>query len=205
MSRTIPYTIESLAVEFNREPEEIKLAMDLFIQLEMMEYTKEGVYIVKNFAKHQNIKINEKVKEVAEKVQEKNEVNKEKDIPRESILEVQVTESKLSEKEQHNIKSENYTNAKIEASLPDKDEVNKTELEEHKGFQQDCAEPLSMKKHIGKKAEKKKMKNSVISCEEEDDDESICRLTEGEYVLGEGETIVRSFTLCDDKIIEITN
>ena len=43
-----------------RETEEIKLAMDLLIQLEMMEYTKEGVYIVKNFAKHQNIKIKEK-------------------------------------------------------------------------------------------------------------------------------------------------
>jgi predicted phage replisome organizer len=193
MSRTIPYTIESLAVEFNREPEEIKLAMNLLIQLEMMEYTIEGVYIVKNFAKHQNIKIKEKDKDVG-KVQEKEDVNKQEDIGDNSKYEEQVTESKVLEKEQHNINSENYTNAIVEENLSNKQEVNRTE-------------PLSIQKHIGKKlVSKKKMKNSVVSREEEDDDdEQICRLTEGEYVLGEGETLMRSFTFSDDEIIEIIN
>ena len=203
MSRTIPYTIESLAVEFNREPEEIKLAMDLLIKLEMMEYTKEEVYIVKNFAKHQNIKIKEKDKEVVEKVQEKKEANKEKDIPKESIVEEQVAESKIPEKERHNIKSENCTNIEVEESLSNKQEVNRTELEDSKGGHQMSAEPLSMEENVGKKAEKKKMKSSVISREEDEDEELICTMTDGEYVLGESETIVRSFSFCDDKIINI--
>ena len=191
MSRTIPYTIESLAIEFNREPEEIKLAMDLLIQLEMMEYTKEGVYRVKNFAKHQNIKIKEKDKEVVEKVEEK----KEKDIPQESKDEEQVTESKVSEKEQHNIKSENHTNMKVEENFSSKQEFNRTEPEDSKGLQQVSNGPISMEEHIGKKAEKKKMKNSVVSCEE--DEEPIVTMIEGEFVLGEDETIIRSFHFSD--------
>ena len=202
MSRTIPYTIESLAVEFNREPEEIKLAMDLLIQLEMMEYTKEGVYIVKNFAKHQNIKIKEKDKEVVEKVQEKKEVNKEKDIPKESMVEEQVEESEMPEKERHNIKSENCTNIEVGERLTNKQEVNRTELEDRKDLQQVNAELLPMEEHIGKKAEKKKRENSVISREEEED-EPICTMIEGEYVLGEDETIISSFSFCDDKIINL--
>lgn len=62
--------------------------MELLIQLEMMEYTKEGVYIVKNFAKDQNIKIKGKDKEVVRIVQEKVEENKEKYIqsPLNSVL-----------------------------------------------------------------------------------------------------------------------
>ena len=65
------------------------------------------------------------------------------------------------------------------------------------------AEPLSMEENVGKKAEKKKMKSSVISREEDEDEELICTMTDGEYVLGESETIVRSFSFCDDKIINI--
>ena len=56
LSRSIPYTIETLAIEFNRDLAQIKLALDLFIELEMIELTEDKVYRVKNFAKHQNIK-----------------------------------------------------------------------------------------------------------------------------------------------------
>jgi phage replisome organizer, putative, N-terminal region len=205
MSRTIPYTIDSLAIEFNRESEEIKLAMDLLIQLEMMEYTKDGVYIVKNFVKHQNIKIKEKDKdkEAVGKVKDKVEENKEEYIQKESKDEEQVTESKVQEKEQHNIKSENYTNTKVRKNLSNNQDVNVTEPKESKCLKQVGTEPLSIQKHIGKKAEKKKMENSFISQEDDDDDDvEICSLTEGEYVLGEGETLLRSFTFCDDEIID---
>ncbi|WP_160690908.1 phage replisome organizer N-terminal domain-containing protein [Clostridium sp. C2-6-12] len=206
MSRTIPYTIESLAVEFNREPEEIKLAMDLLIQLEMMEYKKEGVYIVKNFAKHQNIKIKEKDKEVVVKVQDKLEENKEEYIQKESKDEEQVTEIKEQEKEQHNINNENYTNAKIWDNLSNKQDTNVTEAQESKSLQKVSAESLSIQKHIGKKVGRKKMKNLAIICEEDDDnDEQICSFTEGEYVLGENETLIRSLTFCGDEIIENIN
>ena len=62
MSRNIPYTIETLAIEFSRDKEQVKLALDVFMELEMIEVTEDGVYRVKNFVKHQNIKVKEKVK-----------------------------------------------------------------------------------------------------------------------------------------------
>jgi len=62
MSRNIRYTVETLAIEFNREVEQIQLALDVLIELEMMECTDDKVYRVKNFNKHQNIKVKEKIK-----------------------------------------------------------------------------------------------------------------------------------------------
>jgi predicted phage replisome organizer len=60
LSKNIPYTIETLAIEFNREASQIKLALELFIELQMIELIQANVYKVKNFAKHQNIKVKEK-------------------------------------------------------------------------------------------------------------------------------------------------
>jgi predicted phage replisome organizer len=60
LSENMPYTIETLAIEFNRDPSQIKLALELFIELQMLELTEAKVYTVKNFAKHQNIKRREK-------------------------------------------------------------------------------------------------------------------------------------------------
>ncbi|GKU27850.1 phage replisome organizer N-terminal domain-containing protein [Clostridium folliculivorans] len=60
LSRTIPYTIETLAIEFNRDIAQVKLALETFIQLEMVEFTENKIYKVKNFVKHQNIKVKEK-------------------------------------------------------------------------------------------------------------------------------------------------
>ena len=60
LSKNIPYTIETLAIEFNRDMDQIELALNVLIELEMIELTEENIYRVKNFAKHQNIKIKEK-------------------------------------------------------------------------------------------------------------------------------------------------
>ena len=62
MSKNLPYTIETLAIEFNRDIDQVKLALDVFIELEMIELTEDNIYRVKNFAKHQNIKVKEKIK-----------------------------------------------------------------------------------------------------------------------------------------------
>ncbi|WP_252217562.1 phage replisome organizer N-terminal domain-containing protein [Clostridium sp. VAP41] len=71
MSKSIPYSIETLAIEFNRDVSKIELALNVFKDLEMIELSKDNVYRVKNFAKHQNIKIKEKV----EKLDDKGEFN----------------------------------------------------------------------------------------------------------------------------------
>ena len=59
-SKNIPYTIETLAIEFNRDTAQIKLALELLIELEMVELNEDKIYRVKNFAKHQGIKVKEK-------------------------------------------------------------------------------------------------------------------------------------------------
>ncbi len=69
LSKNIPYTIETLAIELNREVDQVRLALDTLMELEMVEFTEENIYRVKNFAKHQNIKVKEKV-EVKEKINE---------------------------------------------------------------------------------------------------------------------------------------
>jgi len=61
LSKNIPYTVETLAIEFNRSAIEVQLALKTFEDLEMVEFTADNVYEIKNFAKHQNIKVEEKV------------------------------------------------------------------------------------------------------------------------------------------------
>ena len=58
-SKTIPYTIETLAIEFNRDATNVKSALELLRELEMIELSGGKVYRVKNFAKHQGIKVKE--------------------------------------------------------------------------------------------------------------------------------------------------
>lgn len=60
MSRNIPYTVETLSIEFNRDISEVKSALDVLMNLEMIEIVDNNIYKVKNFVKHQNIKVKEK-------------------------------------------------------------------------------------------------------------------------------------------------
>ncbi|WP_105177320.1 phage replisome organizer N-terminal domain-containing protein [Clostridium cagae] len=60
LSKSIPYTIETLALEFNRSAKMVEIALKAFMDLEMVELTKDNVYRVRNFAKHQNIKSKKK-------------------------------------------------------------------------------------------------------------------------------------------------
>nr|WP_286676259.1 phage replisome organizer N-terminal domain-containing protein [Clostridium sp. ZBS17] len=60
LSKNIPYTMETLALEFNRSAKMVEIALKVFMDLEMVELTKDSVYRVRNFAKHQNIKSKKK-------------------------------------------------------------------------------------------------------------------------------------------------
>ncbi|NFR85894.1 MULTISPECIES: phage replisome organizer N-terminal domain-containing protein [unclassified Clostridium] len=60
LSKNISYTIETLALEFNRSAKMVEIALKVFMDLEMVELTKDSVYRVRNFAKHQNIKSKKK-------------------------------------------------------------------------------------------------------------------------------------------------
>ena len=52
----IPYTIKTLAIELNRKIEEIKLALKILKKLEMIEFTEDKVFKIKNWEKHQMLK-----------------------------------------------------------------------------------------------------------------------------------------------------
>ena len=69
LSSTKPYTVETLAIEFNREESEVSLALNVLIELEMMNLSDNNVITVKNFAKHQGIK-NKDVKDKTAKKEE---------------------------------------------------------------------------------------------------------------------------------------
>ena len=105
MSKNIPYTIETLAIEFNRGIDQIKLALDVLIELEMIELTQGNIYRVKNFAKHQNIKVKEKIKS---KDKEENINNKEVQVNENFKDEIHdnednQSENKISQNEVENI------------------------------------------------------------------------------------------------------
>lgn len=57
----IPYTIETIAIEFNRNIIQVELALNALIDLEMVEFAHDKIHKVKNFAKHENIKTKENV------------------------------------------------------------------------------------------------------------------------------------------------
>ena len=93
MSKNIPYTVETLAIEFNRGTYQVKLALDVLMELEMIELTRNNVYRVKNFAKHQNIKVKEERKS---NDKEGNIKNNEVLVKENSLNEVAVDSEKVS-------------------------------------------------------------------------------------------------------------
>ena len=90
LSKNIPYTIETLAIEFNRDIEQVKLALDVFIELEMVELIEGNIYRVKNFAKHQNIKVKEKIK-----VTDDEEIIKNKEVNLKGNLESEIDNNEV--------------------------------------------------------------------------------------------------------------
>lgn len=62
INENMPYTMKTLAIEFDRAFEDVKLAFKVLKKLEMIEVTQDRIFRVKNWAKHQNIDELEKLK-----------------------------------------------------------------------------------------------------------------------------------------------
>ncbi|WP_242984791.1 phage replisome organizer N-terminal domain-containing protein [Clostridium beijerinckii] len=120
MSRNIPYTVETLSIEFNREISEVKAALDVLMNLEMIEIVDNNIYKVKNFVKHQNIK-----------VKEKNEiVKKYSEIDHSKSSKIEATEEELKningiEIESNSEIAENLRNSKIDRDIETPESLNK--------------------------------------------------------------------------------
>lgn len=55
-----PYTLKTLAIEFNRPFEKVKVAIKVLRKLQMIEFTEDKFYRVKNWTKYQNVDALEK-------------------------------------------------------------------------------------------------------------------------------------------------
>lgn len=110
LSEKVPYTMEMLSIIFNRPIEQIKEALKVLVDLEMIEIDEKNFIKISNWEKHQNIegleKIREQTRKRVEKYREQNKCN------------ADVTEQNKSE-------IENEIESKIEI---DKDTEKKNEI-----------------------------------------------------------------------------
>ena len=193
LSKNIPYTIETLAIEFNRDIAQIKLSLDVFIKLDMVEITEEKIYRVKNFAKHQNIKVKEeikakdkveeiKIKEAVEKEVSKNKINDNKNAE---------TENKISQNDTSVVKIDDRSN--LEASSSSIKKVDNISTENNNNKSQDNLLMLLDPK-IDKKANKNKKRGKSAAINDEEnalDNEIVCFCDpDKEKPLEEGESLI---------------
>ncbi len=136
----------------------------------MIEITEDKIYRVKNFAKHQNIKVKEKG--ISE--------NKEDDV---KSIEVQANDnSKVATNEDAGKESDNKIS---ENEAEDLEEVNGGKLQDN--------DLIILETKKSKKNDKKKKRDKapdIDIIDEEFEDNSICYLTDGVRPLGDGESTI---------------
>ncbi|MBY7026645.1 hypothetical protein FDC27_05735 [Clostridium botulinum] len=172
LSKSIPYTIETLALEFNRSAKKVEIALKAFMDLEMIELTKDNIYRVRNFAKHQNIKSKNK-EDSNDKKEECNDKSKnvhnnldniESDVNIESIN----VRDNINKKDNIEIQNKDILDkinlnkaSATENFLNNKSDVkNKIELKDKSDLD---AEFVFSKANDNKKRSKPKMKNKKVS------------------------------------------
>lgn len=75
VTKGMPYTIEILAVEFNRNCEQIESAITVFIDLNMISKDSKGVFKINNWCKYQDISRKNKKNQEKEKIPNLNKDN----------------------------------------------------------------------------------------------------------------------------------
>lgn len=128
----MPYTDEMLAVIFNKPLNTVRLALDTFTKLGMIDVDSKGIYLL-NFDRHQSLDKLEKIKEQTRaRVQKHREKAKQialvedvtlhvtqcnatdKDIDKDIDIEIdKEIEKKKKEKKKDNIKKEYFSNSKV--------------------------------------------------------------------------------------------
>jgi len=203
LSKNIPYTIETLAIEFNRGAYQVKLALDVLIELEMIELADNNVYRVKNFAKHQNIKVKEKIKSN----------DNEEDIKNEEVLLKEKLENEIYDDEDNKYKNKINQNEVENVRNNDGSDLESTPIEIKRVDNRMSADkinhnsqdniPILLEGKRKKKTNKRKKKDirlddgidlSADSINEETEDNPMVWLSDGERSLGEGENVIGYWT-----------
>ena len=200
MSKNIPYTIETLAIEFNRDTYQIKLALDVLMELEMIELTEDNIYRVKNFAKHQNIKVKEKIK--AEDKQEdvdKERSNEEAQVKKDSKNEIYDNEDKEQESEISQKKAENiinHDNSNLEIIPKDinqiDDHVSSEKIDYNMSNKKNSPDktPIILEVKKNNRGKKKNISLNIVDEEIDKNEMFYFYNTNEERPLGEGESVV---------------
>lgn len=192
LSKNIPYTAETLAIEFNRDTHQVKLVLEVLIELEMIELNEDNIYVVKNFAKYQNIKVKEK-----NKSDERNDIK---------VKEIKKEENSKSETLFREYKKAVEIEIKIEAESVQNNDIGNIEItnkdikgidmnvggEENNDNSQNTS-TVQVEKKKNKRQNKNKKKGIGISSIDEND---IVNFYEGEKErpLMQGESFVKKFT-----------
>ncbi|WP_243128274.1 phage replisome organizer N-terminal domain-containing protein [Clostridium chromiireducens] len=207
LSKTIPYSLETLAIEFNRDINQVKLALNILMELEMLEFIEGKIYKVKNFAKHQNIKVKEKDKIINQESSSKsNETQIKEDFKGETK---DISRNIVDEESKGKILNELIITNNHEA-VEKKDEITEDlkvtnmeicKTEDNMSFNKDKnrsenSKPIILEVNRSNCVKKKKKKDSssdIFELFEEKDDNFISNFSEGEYKLNPGECILTSF------------
>jgi predicted phage replisome organizer len=207
MSRTIPYTVETLSIEFNRGIEEVKLALDLLMELEIVELTEDFVYRVKNFVKHQNINVkeknitkdNDKGAELKKKEVQGEEVSKNQSFVKEVENEESVKEqkqfeketiTKINENESKNVKEEEIAYLEINQKVMSNFDYNITKEKVDNNPRGDI--PVFLEVKSNKMRNKNNMEEEEVDFYfEENDENPIYEFRDDEIPLSEKEFIMR--------------
>ena len=202
MSRNLPHTIETLAIEFNRSEEQIKLALEVFIELEMLELIDGRSYRVKNFVKHQNIKVKEKIKSEDKENELKNTKAVTKEASPSEIYSNEVKKLDTEDKESERNEDEKETTS-IKNDDKGNQEIINTEINNGNNMSSEIIDnsfkdniPISLETSKNKKGKGKKKKEAVFNITDEEDieDNEIISFTEEERPLGEGERVIFKMT-----------
>ncbi|WP_023973514.1 phage replisome organizer N-terminal domain-containing protein [Clostridium beijerinckii] len=214
MSRNIPYTVETLSIEFNREISEVKAAFDVLINLEMIEIVDNNIYKVKNFVKHQNIKVKEKTESVKKenetKILEKIDMDKNKGIevsPKNVIPIKEKEEVDTKENKDNEIAILKVDDQKSNSENESDDNSNVIEAKKEESDQHNNSTVIfEVKKNSSKKKKRVNKKNNESDIESHDEDVSdnitdrgnkdndIFWFSEGEIILGEGERTIAEWS-----------
>ena len=206
MSKNIPYTIETLSIEFNRDIDQVELALNVLMELEMIEVTEHKVYRVKNFAKHRNIKVKEKVE--SNKISNSAEIEKEEAI-NEAIKseenlkngsQIAVSEdisagSKVGENDAKSIKIDGADNLEITHKDINGNKEGMTKEKESDNLKNNKSIPIEVKRGKGKG--RKKENASIIEVIDGDIDsinDNVSGFFQEERPLGKDERIIKSWT-----------
>ncbi|AQR97851.1 phage replisome organizer N-terminal domain-containing protein [Clostridium saccharoperbutylacetonicum] len=198
LSKNIPYSIETFAIEFNREEKDIELALNIFIKLEMVEVTEDKIYMVKNFAKHQNIKVDKKVeikKDEAEDIKEFKENSELKNQDNVELITINEKEKlKVDNNKEEIYKKDNVAigNEKV-INLEINNEKSNVELETQTTVNKNR---YDIKVGSKNRKVKRQRKNDIISDFSGDNtEEEVCEFKSGdiENTLKKGEIVVGSW------------